>query len=725
MDTSQALNRITRLTHRGRDWVAAQASTEVDRWPLWLSVGLGGGVGLYFSLGAEPDWLIGPAGVAMASAVFALGARRWPAATPVMAVVVAIALGFLSAQIRTWSVAAPRIERQIGPVAVTGQAVEVETRPDSIRIVLSSVLIRGTEADATPERVRLVLRGVEAVPVPGQWLAMRAILSPPPPPVLPGAYDNGRALFFDRIGAVGFAIERPTPIDPPAGHQAGGDLLDHLAVWRHVASIRIRDALPGPPGALAAALMTGDRSGLSEQDNAALRDSGLAHILSISGLHFALVAGTLFFIFRALLAAWPAVALRYPIKKWAAIAAFLGASGYFLFAIPSVPSARSFLMLGLVLIGVLVDRVALTLRPCALAAAAILLVQPESLLGPSFQMSFAAVIALIAAYESLAPRISAWRRPGGIVRTAIVYLGSIALTSIIAGAATAPFGIYHFNRLATFGLVANLIAVPVLAAWVMPLLIIAFVLMPLGLESWALAAMGWGNDAILGAARWVAEWQGAALTVPSPSIIGLASATLGGLWLCLWRQPWRHMGWLGIGAGLASILAYVPPDILVSGNGRLFAVRGADGSLAFSSARVRSFDAEIWRRRDGIPESGPLWPRSGTSEDGRLSCDDLGCVYRARGHAVALVRDGRALDDDCRSADIIVAVIPVRRGCPSASLVVDRFDLWRHGAHAIYLDGGRRIVSVRDWQGERPWTARPERASRNAAGPEPRARSGR
>lgn len=714
MDTSDALSRFARLARAWPGWIAAQASAEIDRWPLWLAVGIGTGVGFYFWAASEPHWLVGPGAFAAVLVALGLTARFRPGMIPFTALMVAIALGFFAAQVRSWSVAAPRIEQRTGPVTVTGQAAEVELRPDSVRVVLSSVVIGGIDRERTPDRVRIVLRGGAVAPAPGQWLTMRAIISPPPPPTIPGGFDNGRALYFERIGAVGFSVERPAIIDPPAGRDASSGVMDRLAAWRHDASTRIREVLPGPAGALAAALMTGDRSGLSETDNDALRDSGLAHILSISGLHFALVAGTLFFVFRAFLAAWPAVALRHPIKKWAALAAFLGASAYFLFAIPSVPSARSFLMLGLVLVGILVDRVALTLRPCALAAAAILLVQPESLLGPSFQMSFAAVTALIAAYEAMAPKLSAWRRTGGLGRAALCYLAGIALTSVIAGAATAPYGIFHFNRFATFGLAANLIAVPLLAAWVMPLMIIAFVLMPFGLDEWSLTAMGWGNDAILDAARFVANWQGAALTVPSPSLAGLVIVTLGGLWLCLWRQSWRHLGWVPVIAGLASILAYTPPDILVSGDGRLFAVRVADGSLAFSSMRARSFDAEVWRRRDGLSDAGPAWPRAGTSADGRLTCDDLGCLYRAEGKIVALVHDGRALDDDCRTAGIIIATLPVRRACPSASLIIDRFDLWRQGAHAVYLEGGRshRVDSVRAWQGERPWTVRPETSSR-------------
>ena len=265
---------------------------------------------------------------------------------------------------------------------------------------------------------------------------------------------------------------------------------------RQTITTKIRAVLKGVSGTIAAALMTGERSAIPEDVMTAIRDSGLAHLLAISGLHIGLVAGIIFFGARGLLALIPPLALRFPIKKWAALAAIAGAFAYAFIAGATVQTQRALLMVGMVLVAVILDRRGLSIRLVAWAALAILVVAPESLLGPSFQISFAAVTALIATYETLSERrqyreyehsrLPPW------VREAMFYLAGVALTTLIAGVATAPFAIFHFNRFAGYGLAANLIAVPVTALWVMPWAMAAFLLMLFGFEAAALTPMGWG-----------------------------------------------------------------------------------------------------------------------------------------------------------------------------------------------------------------------------------------
>jgi len=272
----------------------------------------------------------------------------------------------------------------------------------------------------------------------------------------------------------------------------------------------------------------------------AIRDSGLAHLLAISGLHIGLVAGILFIWVRAMLALVGPLALRYPIKKWAAATAIAGALAYALIAGSTVPTQRAFLTVGLVLAAVMLDRRGLSIRLVAWAALAILIVQPESLLGPSFQMSFAAVTALIASYEVISERrryddygnstLPPWLRKAGL------YLIGVALTTLIAGIATAPFAVFHLNRFADYGLAANLLAVPVTAMWVMPSAVVAFLLMPFGMEGLALASMGWGVDVIIKVAETVAGWDGAVTLVSAMPTAALCAIVLGGLWLALWRR---------------------------------------------------------------------------------------------------------------------------------------------------------------------------------------------
>jgi competence protein ComEC len=251
--------------------------------------------------------------------------------------------------------------------------------------------------------------------------------------------------------------------------------------------------------------------------------------------------------------------------------------------------------------------------------------------------------------------------------------------------------------------------VPLTGFWVMPWAMIACLLMPFGLESWGLVPMGWGVDAIIWIAETVAAWPGSVTLIPSMSELGLASVTLGGLWLCIWRGAWRRWGMVPILAGLATSGLGRAPDLVVTGDAKLIAVRGADGDYLFSAEKGSRIAEETWTRR-AAAERGATWPEQGSSADGVLSCDAEGCIYRAQGRRVALIRRGDALGEDCAIVDLVISPLSVRRGCRPAIPVVDRYQLWREGAHAIWLaPGGIRIESVDGWRGERPWVPRHKR----------------
>ena len=321
-------------------------------------------------------------------------------------------------------------------------------------------------------------------------MTLRAIVAPPPAPAAPGAFDFQRRAYFIGLGGVGFALG-PATVTAKGGGGAFDTLALAVARLRQNISRVVMASIDGPPGTVAAALMTGQRAAIPPSVMDAFRDSGLAHLLAISGLHIGLVAGIIFIALRGVLALVPTLALAHPIKKWAAATAIAGAFAFTVVAGATVPTQRAFLMIGLVLMAVLFDRRGLSMRLVAWAALVILVLSPESLLGASFQLSFAAVIALIAAYEALRER----RRYGDdrgatIWQRALLYVGGVALTTLIAGSVTAPFAVYHFNRFAAFGLAANLIAVPVTALWIMPWAVAAFLLMPFGLEVFALTPMG-------------------------------------------------------------------------------------------------------------------------------------------------------------------------------------------------------------------------------------------
>ncbi len=679
---------------------------------LWLPVFFGVGIGVYFTLSFEPPLWLGGAALGALLVIGLVFSRKRLGSNMVLGVVLsagALAAGFGVAQWRTALIDAPVITGRIGPTGVTGRIVSVESFPKGLRITLEQARITGLASAGTPKRVRLRLRGDQADLSPGDWVRVRAGLSPPPAPAAPGAFDFQRQSFFRQLGAVGFGLGPAVVIDE--GENTGRSAFSiGLAKMRRHITERIFRGLEGNRGAVAAALMTGERKAVPKSLMKAIRDSGLAHLLSISGLHVGLVSGILFFGLRAVLALFPVLALRYPIKKWAAGAAILGALAYALIAGATVPTQRAFLMISLVLAAVLFDRRGLSMRMVAWAAAVILLFSPESLLGASFQLSFAAVTALIAAYEVLRDRDRAHAGKKNWTTRFLFYLAGVAFTTLIAGLATAPFALYNFNRIAAYGLVANLIAVPVTALWTMPWAVVSFMLMPFGLESLGLAPMGWGIGVIIGVAKGVSSWPGAVSLVPAMPVAGLVLISFGGLWLCLWRTKLRLFGVVGLVAGAMTLFMVRPPDILIEGRGKLMAVRTEKGELALSSLRSAKFTRKIWLRRMGLKEAGISWSKKGFS-DKRLSCDGLGCLYRIEGQLIALAARGEALLEDCQAADIVISAVPVRRSCPSAGLVIDRFDLWRNGAYALWFGpgGAVRVESVNGGRGKRPWVVLPEK----------------
>lgn len=709
---------------------------ERDRWPLWFPVLLGLGIGLYFSLSFEPPlwfgWLIG--GILGA---WSMRLRSRPLVAAGLVALALVLLGLGVAGLRTWWVAAPVIDVESGALSLSAQVERIETLDQGQRVSLIHLHSARLSPDATPKSVRLKLMGEQPPFLPGDWIELKANLMPPPAPAMPGAFDFQRQSYFQGLGGVGFAFGKVKVIG--AAPRGGVDSLSFgFQRLRTVITQRVRDgfggaqdsARNGDKGAIAMALMTGERSEISEPVLNDMRASGLAHLLAISGLHVGLIAGIVFFALRAGLALIPWLALRYPIKKWAAAGAILAAFAYALLAGATVPTQRAFLMIAIVLLAVVFDRRAVSMRLVAWAAMAILVLSPESLLGASFQMSFSAVVALVGVYEVLSRR-GLLQRPaetkfGQIGR----YMMAVALTTAIAGAATGFFAAYHFNRVADYGLAANLIAVPVTAVWIMPWAVVAYALMPLGLESLALTPMGWGIEVMMRTAHTVAGWPGAVTDVAAFPVWGLVLISFGGLWLALWQGRWRLGGVPVFALGLLSLFTGTMPDVIIHADAKLAAVRTPQGHYAFSSLTTAKFERDVWLRRAGlIGDAGGGMGRWAefSKEQGltggealgtaALRCDALGCLYQAKGQRIAFTRAPEALQEDCWAADVVVVNMP-KATCPAASLLITMSDLKCLGTHAVWLSKGSgdkgsgdtpgaakgiRVKTVNGERGDRPW----------------------
>ncbi|HWD49273.1 MAG TPA: ComEC/Rec2 family competence protein, partial [Rhizomicrobium sp.] len=425
-----------------RDWLSDNAIAESDRWALWLPVAMGAGIAIYFALAFEPPLVLaGPFLLsALLLAVFA-STSETTLARMVFGFFAAALLGFSLVQFRTESVAAPFLTHRIGPVEVEGRVQSVEPHGQNMRVELAPSSIAHMRKDVLPALARITVRSGAEDLKPGDAIILHAVLMPPPAPAEPGDYDFGRSAYYLRLGAVGYAFGEPDLLTVRAqpGLMARIETAVENLRWRMTQ--HIESELPGSTGGIAAALITGDRGAINNDDEQALRDAGLAHVLAIAGLHMALVGLGLFWVVRALLAAVPSLALNYPIKKWAAVAALGGATFYLIVSGAAVPATRAYVMLTTMLVAILFDRPALSMRSVALAAAIILILRPESIIQPGFQMSFAAVVSLVAVAEWERARPHLEIGPGRFAN-ARRYMRGIALTSFVGSIATAPFAAF-------------------------------------------------------------------------------------------------------------------------------------------------------------------------------------------------------------------------------------------------------------------------------------------
>lgn len=680
-----------------------------ERWILWTPVAIAVGVGGYFSLRTEPPlW----AGVAVLGAlvVCMLPLYRNKAAMLIWLPFFLIALGFTAGQWRTWSVSAPALERKTYPLVIEGRVAAVDALPDSFRVVLERLRYdseRYLPQDPMPERVRLKLKKSTALPPPaaGDVVRVKAMLLPLSPPVLPGAYDFQRHAFFDEIGATGFAIG---DVEIIAARQGGEFFFESL---RRYLRTHIKASMgSGDAAAITLALLDGEDLDISKETYDVVRRAGIAHLLAVSGMQVTMVAAFFFFIVRAFLAAIPYVALRWPVKKITAFVAMCGAIFYMMLIGNSVSAERSVIMVCVVMVAIMLDRDPFTLRLAAFSAAVILVLQPESLFGAGFQLSFAAVTALIAFYESTRDWWSrGYEDRRWHARIGLYILASLA-TTLVATLATAAFALHHFLRAPLFpGLIANLIAVPMSSFITLPAAITGSFLMPLGLEKIPLKVAEWSVIAIIKTAEMVSKWPYAVYYTDAWPMWILLMICLGGLWICLWRNKIRWLGIAPILAGLIVMPLTPRADILIQEEGKLFAVRDDKGILWLSSARSEKFTRQAWIER----EAGPgyeFWPDNPAAP---VACDDEACLYRYKGRTVSFIKEYTALERDCVEADIVISALYIKHSlCSGPSLVLDKMDLKYKGAHTLYFkdDGTVAVRTVYDERGERPWGgARPIR----------------
>lgn len=677
----------------------------------WAPVFMGAGIAVYFSLPDEPQL---SAVVTLSAVSGALTALAWRYRWRIPALLVSMTLvGFLAATLRTDTTAAPRLEKPLRAMSITATVDQVFPGAHKTRVILTDVIGPRLDVATTPARLRITVRPPANDLAVGNQIRAIVSLRPPPPPIMPQAYDFQRQAYFDGIGAYGFTLGTVVR----SGHADDSPRIRILRIIDDARRNILARALAADPGdqsaAVAAALLTGYRGFIDEETLATLRDAGIAHLLAISGLHIGLIAGLVFAAIRAAIALLPRLAQSVDGKKIAAASAVPFAAAYAVLAGFTVPTERALIMTTLVLAGILLDRRALSMRTVAFAALTVLLFTPESLVTPGFQMSFAAVTALIAVHSALRKRRRAEEREGQTwVRRVAGYFAGVMLMSIIASAATAPFAVYHFQHVSTFGIVANIVAVPIAAFWVMPAGLAGTILIPFGLDQPFFVLMAAGTDLILTVARIIAALPITSSDLASPPVWVLVCIGCGGILLSVAVSGLRYAGVPLIMIGSIGALMNDVPDIIVDGPARAVAVKDADSILMLSTNRKARFETAGWRRRSGeTAPDGKYWPETPEHSDSGLRCDAYGCLLRRRSIDIAIVTEPDAIDEDCRGSDFIIALEPVPRNCGPPLGKLDWFDLWLQGTHAIWIrpDGTLKIESVNGVRGNRPWVAAPSR----------------
>lgn len=700
--------------------LASMVALQRDRWILWLPVSMIAGAALWLTAPTDPPWWIGPTFLALglASAVALSGwtsdrADGWAMTTRhvlggLCALVAATGLGFTAAHVRGLTVAQPAYIGGEGPVRVEGWVVANDASDNGARLRL---LVRSIEGvTELPRYVRLSVSEAGLLTA-GRAASCRGILGPPSGPMAPGAYDFARRAHFERLAATGFAFGRCRPADfaPPSAWLDRQRLT--LAAIRSDLAAAIVDAAPGRGGAIAAALITGDRSSIDADTNAALRDSGLGHLLSVSGIHMGIVGGLVFATLVWTLSLIAPIALRFPIKKIASVGALVVLAAYLIISGSSVPALRSFVMACVAFGAILLDRPAISMRGLALAAFIVVLIFPESVIEPGFQMSFAATMALVALFEILkrAPHEPALPTPGpliGALQATTRGIGGVLLISFVAGLATDPFAIYHFQRFSLYALPANLITAPIMSFLVAPAAAFAAVLAPFGLADIPLEVMASALDLVAAVGQTFGERPEAVRAMPRPPDVAFIVCVGSLLWVGLWRGALR---WVGVFLFAASVLLYAraptPVAAFDADTRAIYArVDGAPTWALIASPGGSSYARDRLGAMLGL--SPPVLERLAPPE----TCGEGSCAWQTADSPFAFVADETGFTSACRDGAIVISRAPapadfIQRCQPAALL--DARDLAERGGALIYAtDEGVRIERAHSPAVSRPWTPR-------------------
>lgn len=698
--------RARQLPEYIRNWqifsrLEIQLEKERDRLALWVPVGVGAGITAWFLLANPVLWIALLAlcgGLALTVKARGQGGRVGRAFFWFM---ILVAAGCAVMWLRSWAVAAPVLER---PMVVSFYAEIEKTETVSARDIVRLTLNTHEKQDLPPRvRVNVPIEKAAMDLQAGAVIQLRARLLPPAMASLPGAYDFSRRAWFMGLGATGQLLGEIQIIQPK---QPAWTPFSAMPEYRQALSSHVQSRMAGGAGAIGATLATGDRGAISDEDAEAMRRSGLAHLLSISGLHVTAVVGAVYLLVLRILALFPPLALRFRLPLVAAGFAALAALGYTLMTGAQVPTIRACVAALLVLTALILGRSAITLRMVAAGALFVLVIWPESLVGPSFQLSFAAVTAIIAMHEH--PKVQALfaRREEAVLKRFGRIILALFLTGLVVELALMPIALFHFHKAGLYGALANIIAIPLTTFVIMPLEAFALLLDTVGLGApvWWICEKALSSLLIL--AHYVSSRPGSVTMLPTMPLIAFALMITGGLWLALWSQSWRVWGLVPIFLGMLMIIITRAPDLYITGDGRHVAIRNDAGELAMLRTRSGDFTRNMLLENAGIDgDAGALenWSNALCNPD---SCS-VTIEAAGRNWVILATRSSYyipalALSAACRRADIVISERRLPASCQPRWLKADRTLLDQVGGMTIDLEN-QKISTVLDRSGHHQW----------------------
>jgi competence protein ComEC len=626
-------------------------------------------MGIGILIGLTPYSIYGAYLLALLSALLFRISKRYSSLTVRLSSGICfwIAIGWICAFFKVMYFSSTPILRSQPPKVFTATVLNAEYTHYGIRLTLQDTNLQ--------DKVRLTYRRKKPIEVHvGDKIEANVKLMPHKRALYPGGFNFREKNKYEGITATGAVLSDPIIINPSQKTSINS--------LRQSINNTISTLLSGQTAMIAKALITGEKTGLTQSTRDSYIKAGIAHILAISGLHLTLIAGLVFFVLRRLMCFIPFLIHRFDTKKVAAIFSTIIVFGYVIISGASVPTTRAFIMFCVLMIGILINRQALSVRMIMTAAIGVLIIKPESILMPGFHLSFSAVLALIAFYENNQQTLSNWMAQSNSGKRAVLYIAGILLTSLIASFATLPFSIYHFHQFSITGIFANLLVIPLMSFWIMPNILLFLLTGASFCLKWAAIGIDWMTKVSV----FFANLPGSEIFVPQLPKYSLVLMGLSIIWLCVW---WGWVRWLG---GIFYIAAFLPllwiqkPLVLISEDAKLVGINtGINVSL--SSTRAKSFVSQIWAESLGYnPNTNTTWHK-----DLNVHCDNKkNCVYKTKEATVAYLKNLDNLQEYCEKSDILISQQPLkkmRNQCLGPKAIVDRFDVWRNGSYIIFKQG--------------------------------------